>query len=837
MKLKLLIFLICLTTSNYAQNSADVDLVIGTGFIPFSQGQVLAVQSDGKILAGGNLSVSGSGSTAEARLARFNMDGSIDTSFQVQLFMEEGWLIDIKIQSDGKILVAGNFFLINNMPCSALVRLNANGSIDNSFQYIGNTVKSIALQTDGKIVIGGEFSFHINNHLQRNVARLNSDGTYDDTFDFGLEGFPMHYVLLEKVVVQPDGKILAAGSFDSFNGLQERCLMRFNSDGSKDTTFNIGLGAPGGSLLRDIALQPDGKILITGQFISWDGQPKGGFIRLNNDGSLDNSFVLNTEDVGFTNIELQTDGKIVGIAANIINGNFVRVARYNGDGTLDLNFTPDQPNGGIYGLALQTDGKILIGGFLTEIGGVAKNSFARLNSNGTVDTSFNSNTGFNEKVTTITLQPDGKVVMGGDFTLFDGVIQNKIIRFESNGARDVSFGIGSGFNNTVRSIVIQSDGKLLVGGNFTTYNGASTNYLTRLNTDGTKDADFIMGVGFNDYVKTIALQSDGKIVIGGNFTQNNGQVQKYCIRLNSNGTKDESFTAATAFNDRITKIEMQSDGKIIVGGNFSTFNGQNQGHIIRLNPNGTKDDSFQIGTGFNSQSSYDIIRDIKILGNDKIVVAAITPLYNDNFSTTPIRLNADGSVDGSFLGASLNNDGSAVETIAVQQDGKLLLGGSFNGINNLPQSQKRIMRINAEGGFDASFNVGADLPPNSGGFNEGACLAITIQPNGKIWVGGSFFNYKKTASFSAIRLVGDSYLSLDNPQTLRSKTLLFPNPVQNMLYISTIMKSVKITDLSGKEITDFVDTDKIDFSHYERGLYLITLEQENGFRETRKIVK
>ena len=279
MKLKLLIFLICLTTSNYAQNSADVDLVIGTGFIPFSQGQVLAVQSDGKILAGGNLSVSGSGSTAEARLARFNMDGSIDTSFQVQLFMEEGWLIDIKIQSDGKILVAGNFFLINNEPCSALVRLNANGSIDNSFQFIGNTVKSIALQTDGKIVIGGEFSFHINNHLQRNVARLNSDGTYDDTFDFGLEGFPMHYVLLEKVVVQPDGKILAAGSFDSFNGLQERCLIRFNSDGTKDTTFNIGLGAPGGSLLQDIALQPDGKILITGGFISWDGQPKGGFIR------------------------------------------------------------------------------------------------------------------------------------------------------------------------------------------------------------------------------------------------------------------------------------------------------------------------------------------------------------------------------------------------------------------------------------------------------------------------------------------------------------------------------------------------------------------------------
>lgn len=831
MKLKLLFFLVGLATATYAQNAADVDLVVGTGMISFSHGQVLAVQPDGKILAGGS-------SVDEARLARFNTDGSIDTTFQVPVFMESPWLTDIKVQSDGKILVAGIFSQTNNEVNGALIRLNVNGSIDNSFYYYGGTVNSIALQTDGKIVIGGGFNAYINNHLQRNVARLNSDGSFDDTFDFGFEGFQMNYVSIEKVAVQADGKILVAGKFNSFNSVPQGSLIRFNTDGTKDTTFDIGSGAPDGSLLQDILVQPDGKILITGGFISWNGQPPGGLIRLNSDGSVDTPFALNSGSVGFRKIVLLTNGKIVGIGINTINGNVIRVARCNGDGTLDTSFTPDQPNNNIYALALQADGKIIIGGFLTQIGGISKNVFARLDANGIVDASFNSNNGFNEKVTTLALQSDGRVIMGGDFILFDGIAQNRIIRFESDGIKDGSFEIGSGFNSTVKSIVIQPDGKLLVGGNFTTYNGVSSNYMIRLNTNGTKDATFNIGLGFNDYVKTIALQLDGKIVIGGNFTQFNGEEQKYCMRLNSDGTKDESFTVATAFNNRVTKMELQADGKIMVGGNFTVFNGQNQHSIIRLNTDGTKDNSFQIGTGFIFQNSTDVIRDIKILEDGKMYIAASTGIYNGIYYSVPLRLNSDGSLDLTFTqGASIVNDGSRVDALAVQQDGKLIVGGSFAGINGVPQSQKRIMRVNTDGTFDASFNVGEGVIPSSGGFNEGACLAIAVQPDGKIWVGGSFFNYKKTASFSAIRLTGDSFLSIDNPESMWNKTLLFPNPVQSMLYMSTTMKSVKITDLTGKTMAKFKDSNKIDLSAFEKGMYVITLENENGTTETRKILK
>ena len=110
------------------------------------------------------------------------------------------------------------------------------------------------------------------------------------------------------------------------------------------------------------------------------------------------------------------------------------------------------------------------------------------------------------------IQSDGKILVGGTFFTYNGVSANRVIRLNSDGSVDNTFVTGTGFNNYVLSIVIQSDGKILVGGGFTAYNGVSANRIIRLNSDGSIDNTFVTGTGFDNYVYSIAIQSDGKIL-------------------------------------------------------------------------------------------------------------------------------------------------------------------------------------------------------------------------------------------------------------------------------------------------------------------------------------
>ena len=209
------------------------------------------------------------------------------------------------------------------------------------------------------------------------------------------------------------------------------------------------------------------------------------------------------------------------------------------------------------------------------------------------DPGFNIGSGFSDPIFTliysITLQPDGKILVGGWFTEFNGTPANRLIRLNPDGSKDISFDIGSGFVGSVLHTTLQLDGKILVGGAFTSFNGTTQNRLIRLNSDGTKDTSFDIGSGFNNNVNSINLQTDGKILVGGQFTSFNGTTQNRLIRLNSDGTKDTSFDIGSGFNNNVNSINLQTDGKILVGGQFTSFNGTTQNRLIRLNSDGSKD--------------------------------------------------------------------------------------------------------------------------------------------------------------------------------------------------------------------------------------------------------
>ena len=195
--------------------------------------------------------------------------------------------------------------------------------------------------------------------------------------------------------------------------------------------------------------------------------------------------------------------------------------------------------------------------------------------------------GFNANVEEVFIGTNNSIYVGGLFATYNGITANRIIRLNTNGTIDTSFNSGTGFTESVQGIYEQADGKLLLVGNFTSYNGVTANGIIRLNTDGTIDNTFNSGTGFNNTVGDIKCQSNGKYIVVGNFTSYNGVTANGIIRLNTDGTIDNTFNSGTGFNGFVFEVGILSDDSIICGGGFITdYNGFNVKNIAKLGING-----------------------------------------------------------------------------------------------------------------------------------------------------------------------------------------------------------------------------------------------------------
>ena len=336
--------------------------------------------------------------------------------------------------------------------------------------------------------------------------RLFESGSEDTTFNANLgTGFNSS---VNAIAYQPsDGKILVGGAFTTFNGATRNILMRLNPDGTEDTAFTTALGStfqtlfPSGyGALRSIVVQPDGKILIGGRFTYYDGTSNHDCIlRLNSNGTSDTTFNTN-------------------IGSGMNAGSIMFVTQ----------------------MIVQSDGKILVCGDFTTFKGLTRNYLIRLNSDGTEDTAFYTNLGTSfelvpNSVNTIGLQGDGKIVVGGAFSTFKGVARNRLVRLNSDGTEDTAFytNLGSGFNAAVNAIGVQSDGRLLVGGLFTTLNATTRNYIVRLTHEGVVDANYYtnMGTAFNGGINSIVLFLGNPefSFIAGAFTSFNGTTRNRIV--------------------------------------------------------------------------------------------------------------------------------------------------------------------------------------------------------------------------------------------------------------------------------------------------------------------
>lgn len=799
------------------------------------------------------------GGFGDRGIVRLNSDGTRDQTFYTSGGVSYmGHVNTVAIQNDGRMLIGGGFsgYSIFGFGDN-IARINTDGSMDSTFTYDTGTgfnedVNSVFIQDDGKILIGGIFIFYDGTTVNR-IARLNSDGSLDSSFDSGF-GFNDG---VSSITVQTNDKILVGGYFTSFNGTSVNKLVRLNPDGSLDVSFNTGSGF--NDDVSTVKLQANGKVLVGGEFTAYNGTVSNKIVRLNSDGSIDNAFNIGTGfhpvfigsnyyDAFVNAITVQDDDKIlVGGYFNMYNDSVrsFSLARLLPNGFYDNEFNPSTgSNSTVFASAIQNDKKIIVGGEFTIMNESLTNRIARLNINGEVDSSFNTGLGFNDKVNSVAIQDDGKVVVVGNFTEYDSVTLNNIARLSTNGSHDQNFDVGTGIDisnsNLVSTVVIQDDNKIIVGGNFEFFNGVPRNGIVRLNTNGSLDASFDPGAGLENYTAhAIAVQDDGKIIVGGNFGAFNGVPCGGIVRLNPNGTVDNTFNSGSGFSGGVKSVIIQNDGKILVGGYFSNFNGSAVNGIIRLKSDGTQDASFDSGSGLNYAFS------IVIQNNEKIIVGGSFLSYNGSTRKNIVRLHKDGSIDESFeIGTGF--DGT-IRTLAFQDNDKLIAGGHFNSYNGI--GRNKIARL-ITGCVDASINVDWSIltANNSNATYQWVdCdnnYAPLLNETSQVFTVTQDGNYAVIVTSNTTNCVDTSAcINITNASVndyfSESYLSIYPNPNHGSFTIETDREAEMVVYNSiGKEISSKqlkVGKNFIDFDNTANGIYYLNVVDKKGNRSLQKV--
>src|SRR5256886_1114876 len=252
-------------------------------------------------------------------------------------------------------------------------------------------------------------------------------------------------------------------------------------------------------------------------------------------------------------------------------------------GRLDTTFvSAPGTNDAVNVVIPQPDGKVIAAGRFTFANNVARNRIARFNFNGSLDTTFDPGTGADGEITAAVLQPDGRIVVAGLFTSFNGFTHNRVCRLNANGSVDQTFGLGSGINNAALALALQTDGRIIVGGQFSSVDLTPRSNLARLNNDGSVDLSFDPGSGPSGDVNAIVIQPDGRIVIGGTFIGYNGFAPRGIAPGLGNGALDPSFDSGVGTGGNVFALALQHNGQIVLGGRFAQYSGTHLTFISRV---------------------------------------------------------------------------------------------------------------------------------------------------------------------------------------------------------------------------------------------------------------
>jgi len=706
--ISLLFIIVLLIFTPLTQAAVDLSFDAGDFYQLGGSLSDVAIGSDGELLFVGffdrikeNL---------QSSIVKTASDGTVDQNFIPTI---NGSLDQIEIQGDGKILLAGSFSQINGQSQSGLARLNEDGSLDVSYEpSVSHFVSKDAMVLDGsgRVVLGGDFS-SINGQNQSHLARLNIDGTLDSGFNTTVNDD------VKAVAIQNDGKLIIGGSFTLVNGVIRNKIARLNADGTLDMTFNPNGGADSLRGVTSIDVNADGKIAIAGDFSTLGGVASPPVAVLNADGSVLSSFDAEISFFSAGQVKLLADDKVLvgGIIGlpflSPLDGNFIRL---NTDGSLDATFDPGI-DWAVVNFVLDDSGNAILSGLFTELSNNSFTAVSKVATNGTLDT-FNLGdleliANGKDVLLDAALQTDGKIVVSGNFSSINNITRHNIARLNSDGSVDVQFNASA--DNDVESISIQADGKILIAGNLDSVNNIAISNLARLNIDGSLDEEFTPNP--NCRVRDVLSLSNTNILIAGCFFQVASQAQTDVALLDSSGGLVSGFKSDIDIDSLVYALQEQPDGKFLLGGQFAQVNGVARSNLARLELDGTLDAAFNpIIDG--------LVRSIINTSDSKIGIAGFFNNVGGAAHQSLAKLNLDGTVVSAFspMVSLTAND------LVQQNDDKILVGGIISRVNG--SSIDEIARINTDGSLDETFNP---IPSST-------VSKILLQSDEKVVIAGRF---------------------------------------------------------------------------------------------------
>lgn len=597
-------------------------------------------------------------------------------------------------------------------------------------------VRTAALEPDGRFWVGGLFA-GVNGTVRRCLARLHQDGTVDPSFHPGL-GLDGEVTAMAR---QPDGSLVVAGLFNAADGRPHGRVVRLDATGTVDPGFQVTLSRsawPGIAFPSSVAVQSDGHIWVCGSFTEVNGSLCTNVARLNPDGTRASSAGLDElaaqGNQWMDRVLVQSDDKV--LMAGCWTNPACSLVRLQADGTRDSAFVspsavvhdPKSPSH-IEDVATHWDGRIAMVGDFRTVNGVERRGVAWLLADGTLDTTFDPGSGAEDSTARrVAIEPDGRLVIGGWFTRVRGTSRLGFARFNTDGTLDAAFDPGLAVGHTARpnvnALIRQSDGRYLVGAD--DWYSAGTNGVLRLEPTGRRDGSVQVTLQVEPIeIQTAAVQPDGRVVVAGTFTSVNGIARPGLARLGVDGLLDPTFSSPADLDIEVWAIAVQDDQGILLGGlSRSTTGGV---ALVRLRPDGSRDTGF---SGPAVQGPCPLIETIALQPDGRILIGGLFSKVGGVERWGVARLNPDGSVDESFRAPEMilsDDPGYGVEFIRVLSDQRILIAGGFSSENGALAS---IARLQGDGSRDGSFVP--ELPETR------PIQALAVQADGRILLAGSF---------------------------------------------------------------------------------------------------